>query len=257
LKIPNYVRITFLRRLLTTAALRSGLFDTVRSAYHVVGNRSYYRQLKARQALFAPFIHPGDLVFDVGANKGEFTLCFKRLGARVVSVEPNPHLASTLRARFNKSRVVEAAVSEKPGNTMLYLGTDSNYSTIVSDWLPTTQERGRLSTQAVDVRVTTLDALIDRFGLPVLVKIDVEANELPVLRGLTSAVKALLFEYQCPRLAEVPLMLDHLDSLGTYAYGWLEHGAIQWGTRAELLRTLESVRASGVQSGDVYCRLLR
>jgi FkbM family methyltransferase len=236
-------------------ALRAGLFDALRSAYHVVGNRPYYHLLKRRQALFAPFVRSGDLVFDVGANHGEFALVYRRLGARVLCVEPNPTLAAKLRARYGSDAVVEVAVSDQPGRATLHLGSDSNYSTIVPAWLPITKERDRLSDQSVDVDVTTLDRLIARHGVPTFLKIDVEANELPVLLGLSQPIRALMFEYQCPLIDQVAPALDHLQALGPYRFGLLEQDRIVWGDRDDLLRRVTAVCATGAQSGDVYARL--
>ncbi|MBP8273948.1 MAG: hypothetical protein KAY59_05920, partial [Acidobacteria bacterium] len=52
------------------------------------------RRANARRAAFyRPFISPSDLVFDVGANLGTHSMCFRALGARVVAFEPQPHCA--------------------------------------------------------------------------------------------------------------------------------------------------------------------
>jgi FkbM family methyltransferase len=234
-------------------ALKTGMYDTIRSAYHFVGNRPYYHLLRARQALYAPLVQRGSLVFDIGANQGDYALTYRRLGARVICVEPNPTLASKLRARFGAEFIVESAVSDMAGRATLHLGSDTNYSTIVESWLPITKERDRLSTQTVDVDVTTLDGLIARFGVPALIKIDVEANELPVLRGLTHPVDALVFEYQCPLIDQIAPALDHLDSLVTYKYGLLQpDGLLNFGTRDQVEASIGRVCASGKQSGDIY-----
>ena len=42
----------------------------------------------AMDALYRQFIEPGDLVFDIGAHVGDRVSSFRRLGARVVAVEP-------------------------------------------------------------------------------------------------------------------------------------------------------------------------
>lgn len=243
--------------MLSNILLKTGLFDPIRSAYHVVGNRPYYRKLKERQAFFTQFVRTGDLVFDVGANHGEFALVYRRLGARVLCVEPNPALAAKLRARYGAPQVEEAAVSDTAGTATLYLGSDSNYSTIVPTWLATTRKRDRLSDVSVNVTVTTLDTLIATYGVPAFLKIDVEANELPVLRGLHTAVPALMFEYQCPLLDQVEPAVAHIESLGAYDFGWLVDGALTWGTRDDLLQRLSGVCSTGVQSGDVYARRRR
>src|SRR5829696_2692577 len=125
-------------------ALRLHVFDAARVAYQATFNREYRAYLRRHQRLFETFVKPDDLVFDVGANKGEFSLVLGRIGARVVAVEPNPALADDLRLRFRKARVVEAAVSGEPGRATLYLGADSNYSTISDRWKRVAESRGRL-----------------------------------------------------------------------------------------------------------------
>ncbi len=46
---------------------------------------------------YGEFVRPGDLAFDIGAHVGDRIGSFRRLGARVVAVEPQPALVRTLR----------------------------------------------------------------------------------------------------------------------------------------------------------------
>ena len=193
-------------------------------------------------------------MFDLGANHGEHFLFFTRLGARVVAVEPNPQLAEKLRSRLGKGRVVEAAVGADPGRADLHLGVDSNYSTISERWKPVVEERGRLSEASIEVEVTTLDALIDQFGQPSFVKIDVEGNELDVLRGLSEPVDALLFEYQCPLFDEFEAAVGLLDQLASYEYGVEEANVVDWMDSERLRVRVRELCQTGAGSGDVYVR---
>ena len=64
------------------------------------GNRSrmvrFYRQ----------FIQPGDLCFDLGAHVGNRTRSWRDLGARVISIEPQPRCLDVLNNRFGRDKHV-------------------------------------------------------------------------------------------------------------------------------------------------------
>jgi protein-L-isoaspartate O-methyltransferase len=68
----------------------------VRSLGIYYGSRQRSRAA-AMDALYRQFVKPGDLVFDIGAHVGDRVAAFRRLGARVVAVEPQPALKLTLR----------------------------------------------------------------------------------------------------------------------------------------------------------------
>src|SRR5437868_9965567 len=52
----------------------------------------------AMDALYARFVRAGELAFDIGAHVGDRTGSFRRLGARVVALEPQPLCARAIRA---------------------------------------------------------------------------------------------------------------------------------------------------------------
>src|SRR5689334_3797764 len=64
--------------------------------------------------LYSQFVKQGDLCFDVGANVGDRTAVLRRLGARVVAVEPQSSCVSTLRRRFKNDRRI-VVVNEAAG----------------------------------------------------------------------------------------------------------------------------------------------
>ena len=53
-----------------------------------------------RKEFYSEFIKEGDVVFDVGANKGNRTVIFLELGAKVVAVEPQKECYEHLTKRF-------------------------------------------------------------------------------------------------------------------------------------------------------------
>ena len=55
-------------------------------------------QDSAMDALYTRFLRADDLAFDIGAHVGDRTGSFRRLGARVVALEPQPLCARAIRA---------------------------------------------------------------------------------------------------------------------------------------------------------------
>jgi hypothetical protein len=90
-------------------------------------------------------------------------------------------------------------------------------------------------------------------------KIDVEGFEVEVLRGLSTPLRALSFEYLPPAHDAALTALDLVSSLGEYEYNYspvetARFVSSRWLTAPQLVGLLEHVRPLG-RSGDVYARL--
>ena len=183
------------------------MFDGVRAVRGVIRSlRIYYGDRGRRAALdrhYARYVARGDLVFDIGSHVGDRVAAFRRLGARVVAVEPQPVLARMLRLLYFRDTavtVVESAVGRETGAVALKLNLDNpTVSTASEAFIAASRGApgwaGQQWTRTVDVPVTTLDALIARHGAPRFIKIDVEGYEAKVLAGLAAPVPALSFEF--------------------------------------------------------------
>ena len=183
------------------------MFDSVRAARGVIRSlRIYYGDRRRRSALdrhYARFVARNDLVFDIGSHVGDRVAAFRRLGARVIAVEPQPALAMTLRLIYGRDRtvtLVESAVGREPGTIALKLNLDNpTVSTASEAFIAAAHQapgwEGQHWTRSVDVPVTTLDALIARYGAPRFIKIDVEGYEAEALAGLSTPAPALSFEF--------------------------------------------------------------
>jgi FkbM family methyltransferase len=183
------------------------MLDHVRAARGVIRSlRIYYGDRQRRGALdrhYARFVAAGDLVFDIGSHVGDRVAAFRRLGARVVAVEPQPALATTLRLLYGRDKAVtleQTAVGSRAGTTALKLNLDNpTVSTASEAFIAAAHDKpgweGQHWTRTVEVPVTTLDALIARHGVPRFIKIDVEGYEAEVLAGLSTPVAALSFEF--------------------------------------------------------------
>ena len=56
---------------------------------------------------YSEFVHAGALCFDVGAHVGNRVGCWRRLGARVVAIEPQPDFVRILRWLYGDDNGVE------------------------------------------------------------------------------------------------------------------------------------------------------
>jgi FkbM family methyltransferase len=168
--------------------------------------RIYYLDRKRSAAmarLYAQFVRPGELVFDVGAHVGDRVACFRKLGARVVAVEPQPVVLKVLRLLYGRDRAVAIepqAVGRVTGNVELKLNlanptVSSASSAFIEAAAGAPGWEGQAWTRSIRVGVTTLDALIARHGRPSFIKIDVEGFEADALAGLSHLVPALSFEF--------------------------------------------------------------
>ena len=218
-------------------------------------------------ALYRSFIEPGDLVFDIGAHTGDRVSSFRRLGARVVAVEPQPLLASALRHIHGGDPLVEIvarAAGAKADTLALHINTENpTVSTTSEAFLRSASGasgwEGQNWDDQIGVEVVTLDALIARYGTLSFVKIDTEGSEDAVLRGLSHPVGKLSFEFTTIAREVAMACFERLSMLGDYRYN-LALGESQrlifdrWLPAAQMAEHISNLPHEA-NSGDVYAAL--
>jgi FkbM family methyltransferase len=230
----------------------------------------YWGDARRRAALdrwYRRFVRPGRLAFDVGAHVGDRTASFRRLGARVVAIEPQPALARFLRRRFGTDRsvaLVVQAVGARPGRVVLHVN-DANptVSTASAAFLRAAEGapgwEGQRWTRRLAVPATTLAALIERHGAPDFIKIDVEGLEAEVLAGLHRPVAALSFEFTTIQRDIAHAALARLAALGYRSFnaslGESLRFALPAPVSAAAMRAWIAALPAEANSGDIYASL--
>ncbi len=180
----------------------------------------------AMDKLYARFLKPGDLAFDIGSHVGDRIGAFRRAGARVIALEPQPECARAIRAIYAGDpdvTLVEAACGPRPGSLQLHVNSANPTVTTASRAFVAAAAgaggwEGQVWDRAIEVPVTTLDALIAARGVPQFIKIDVEGFEADVIAGLSQAVPALSFEFTTIQRDVAYTCLDRLAEIGPYRF---------------------------------------
>jgi FkbM family methyltransferase len=221
----------------------------------------------AMDALYAGFVRPGDLAFDVGSHVGDRIGSFRRLGARVVALEPQPLCAKAIRAIYGGDEgvtLIEAACGVAPGTLTLQINSaNPTVSTASSDFIRAADGAGGWEGQVWDTTIevpsTTLDALVAEQGVPAYAKVDVEGFEDTVLAGLSRPLPKLSFEFTTIQRDVAQRCLDRLASLGSYGFD-IALGESQvltfnkWISKADMAAHIAALPHEA-NSGDVYCVL--
>jgi len=244
------------------------MLETLRTARGVMRSLGIYygwhqrRRSSAMDALYRRFVNRGDLVFDIGAHVGDRVAAFRRLGAKVVAVEPQPALASTLTMLYGHSSnvVIErAAVGRKAGDVRLMVNTDNpTISTASNAFIRAAQDAPGWQDQhwdkSIRVPMTTLDVLIEQHGRPAFIKIDVEGFEEEVLMGLTQPVASLSFEFTTIQRDIASACIDRCVALGLTQFN-AAIGESQelgdWRSSEAIGRWLDDL-PHAANSGDIY-----
>jgi FkbM family methyltransferase len=247
--------------------LRSmGCYDTARTLWLRLRKPKCWKHERDKQQIFANCVPKGSLCFDIGANIGEYTDDLLLAGAgRVVAVEPQTNCLDQLHEKFDgdgRVSLIPSAVGPAQGTITMHTSDASQIGSCAQEWLEAVKSSGRFAghdwTTTVEVPMTTLDKLIATHGRPVFCKIDVEGFELDVLRGLTTPIARMSFEFSPETMARTCDCVEHLSRIGDYRFNYCAHGHYTYGLTERLpyegfREVLRELPAQAMKwGGDIY-----
>jgi FkbM family methyltransferase len=160
-----------------------------------------YHQKKIQVFFINKNIH---IVIDVGAHKGEFISYIKNIKPKIIyAFEPQKEIFKLLNKRFSKDKNIQLfnkALSDKNENKDFYINSLSSTSSLLkpnekSYWMRFKKiilNSSHLITKKISLITYTLDSILLN-KLPenknILLKIDVEGNELNVIKGALKIIK--------------------------------------------------------------------
>jgi FkbM family methyltransferase len=173
------------------------------------------------------------LYFDIGANVGEYAkkLLSTKNVDKVICIEANPNIIQTLKNNLSsyshKLEIVNKAVSSVKENVEFFICQQSNViSTCDLNW----KDKSRFSKSTnpsnkwavtdsawhkIEIETISIDKLVELYGIPIEIKIDVEGYELNVVKSMSKFYNCLLsFEWAEEKLFEMIETIDYLYELG-------------------------------------------
>lgn len=164
------------------------------------------------------------LYFDIGANSGSWTSSNINSVDKIIAVEASPSTFILLKNNhYNNSKVtclnyaVCKSKEEKYDEEFVdfHESTSHFLSTLNKDWIDSPNSRfNNHQKETIKVKRISLDNLINQYGTPDLLKIDVEGGEYHVISSLTTKVPLLCFEWASETNEITYKCLEHLLALG-------------------------------------------
>lgn len=167
------------------------------------------------------------MFFDIGSNDGSWTLANVNQCNKIITVEASPitfrRLVQNIRNSYIRNRslkekvtLINYAVCNNNGKDITFYHAKTDVlSTLNKEWL--TSKESRFYNQPyteIKCKTITIDKMIEAFGMPQLIKIDVEGGEYDCITSLTQKVPLLCFEW-ASEIQEIAVKcIDYLFTLG-------------------------------------------
>jgi len=162
------------------------------------------------------------MFFDIGANIGNWALANIDKCDKIISVEASPITFNRLvdNCKNDKIILLNYAVCNNNGNDITFYQADCDViSTINKDWLTSDTSRFyNYPYKEIICKTISIDKLIEDYGIPDFIKIDVEGGEYDCITSLTQKIKLISFEWASETNTVTLQCIDYLFHLGYTHY---------------------------------------
>ena len=189
----------------------------------VSGERAFIRYLKRRGMLSS------GVVFDIGANVGNYSEMLRRYNVRlpIYAFEPHPVAFQKLKATALENDFIPVwmAAGDQEAETVMYDYSGAGGSEHASMYREVIETLHDGVSEAVLIRQTTLDEYVQSHQIEeiALLKIDTEGHELSVLKGARQCisggwVRAIQIEFNEMNVISRTFFKDIIDLLPGYHF---------------------------------------
>lgn len=253
----------FIRKILgdTTIQVIKSSFKSKRERELIKKRRYFYSQF---------FASDKDVYFDVGANYGNRIEPIIDKKIKIIAVEPQLQCIKFLKMKYgSKITIIPKGLGSIEETKTMYISKAHTISSFSKEWIDATKESGRFSQYnwniEQQIEMTTLDVLINSYGKPKFLKIDVEGFEFEVLKGLSHPIEFISFEYTIPERKESILeCIDRIDKISNqnqvqfnYSRGESMDWALdEWLSSQQMKEEIELDRFTESGFGDIYSKTI-
>ena len=160
------------------------------------------------------------LVMDIGMYDGSDTAYYLHLGYRVLAVEANPRMIARAQSRFNEKiksgqlTLLNVAIAPAAGYSKLYVSSqDEGSSTVDRKKL---KSRGESETEEVEVRCVPFSSILEEYGTPYYLKIDIEGSDHYCLDAIDSLLPPRYVSWEAGDDALECLIMMHEKGYGRF-----------------------------------------
>ena len=205
------------------------------------------------EQIIPKFCKPGNVVMDIGANVGEWTLNMAKMVSntgRVFSIEPVPSMVEALKKtvainNLSQVSIFQGAISNQKGHSKLTIPFAKENqalpfgSQLGEGYAPPPKDvvvtwGAMVTTKTIEVQTTTIDSFSSENGVKKLdfIKVDVEGHEKYVIEGGIQTFKtlkpALFLEVGAETMEDREIIADQLRGLDYEIMGIiLQDGVIE------------------------------